>query len=245
MSIAKLSIVGAVALTGILLPATLEHRSQVQLREENKALREQLRRLSRVAADNERLSNVVAQAKIAQDHANRQFEELLRLRKEVGRWGQRDQPDSASMVSLAQHPDQEQATELQRLQEEVRRLQQENQELEALREEVRQLRAAASSAPAEEASAAQTEATEDRPLSIRLIRTQGASFAEKLKRSVGAQESETFQEVFARFLQANGIQPGAVAAAAYDERTGRVIVRATPAVLEQIDRLTTALDQSP
>ena len=77
-----------------------------------------------------------------------------------------------------------------------------------------------------------------------MIDTQGDAFAEKLKRSVAAQENETFQEVFSRFLQVNGIDVSNVAGFGYNERTGKVIVRAPQATLDQIEKLTVALDRA-
>ena len=58
---------------------TVQHQAQLQLRDENKSLREQL---EQIEADNERLSNLVKQAN--NQIPNEQFMELLKLRGEAG-----------------------------------------------------------------------------------------------------------------------------------------------------------------
>ena len=74
------------AVAGILLAAAaialvIQNQAQVKLRAENKSLRQQLDQLARLQADNEQLSNRLAQATAA---ADAQTTELLKLRNEVG-----------------------------------------------------------------------------------------------------------------------------------------------------------------
>jgi myosin heavy subunit len=59
----------------------MQQQAQVKLRQENESLRQQLDQLARLQADNEHLSNSLAQAKAA---AEGQTTELLKLRNEVG-----------------------------------------------------------------------------------------------------------------------------------------------------------------
>jgi myosin heavy subunit len=59
----------------------MQQQAQVKLRQENESLRQQLDQLVRLQADNEHLSNSLAQAKAA---ADAQTTELLKLRNEVG-----------------------------------------------------------------------------------------------------------------------------------------------------------------
>jgi alanyl-tRNA synthetase len=59
----------------------MQQQAQVKLRQENESLRQQLDQLVRLQADNEHLSNSLAQAKAA---ADAQTMELLKLRNEVG-----------------------------------------------------------------------------------------------------------------------------------------------------------------
>jgi predicted MPP superfamily phosphohydrolase len=58
---------------------TVQHQSSAKLREENRALRQQLEQSAELMAANQRLSNLVAQASGRQPMADEQFRELLRL----------------------------------------------------------------------------------------------------------------------------------------------------------------------
>jgi hypothetical protein len=75
-------IVGLVLVAGAAIIWAVHHRAQVRLREENDSLRQQLEQLTQIEADNERLSNLVAQAN--NQLPNEQLMELLKLRGEVG-----------------------------------------------------------------------------------------------------------------------------------------------------------------
>ena len=77
----KLGIISAMVVAGVTTPLVFQHQSQVKLREDNQALWQQVTQL---AAENERLSNLVARANSSQALANGQPGELLRLRGEVG-----------------------------------------------------------------------------------------------------------------------------------------------------------------
>jgi hypothetical protein len=61
-----------------------ERQAEGEVRAENQALREQVERLARIGAENERLSNLVAQATAAPRLPAAQLSELLRLRGEAG-----------------------------------------------------------------------------------------------------------------------------------------------------------------
>jgi len=80
----KLGIIGAVVAAGVAAPLLIQHQAQLKLREENQSLRRQLDQLAQLNAENQRLSNLVAQAKDSQSSTNGQFAELLRLRGQVG-----------------------------------------------------------------------------------------------------------------------------------------------------------------
>jgi hypothetical protein len=227
---------------GILVPAFLQRRAQMALRAENEALRHQAEQALRLSVENLRLSNSLAESKRVAEELKDQSQELLKVRAELQRFRQQQAPASNVIVRAATNGV---GNDVASLRAEVGQLRQEIQELALLREQVRQLQAETVSADTNETVVTNTVAqAEEQPLSIRLIRTQGDAFAEKLKRSVGAKDDESFEEVFARFLQMNGIPTSTVAAAAYDARTGRVILRASPATLDQIESLTTALDRS-
>jgi len=223
------------------IPIIRQRKAEVRLRDENSALRQQADRLTHVSADNQRLSNVITEVRLAQVDARNHFPELVALRAEVARLKDLNEHSESALRSS----EREQRGEVAILRSEVARLSDEAQELESLREEIRQLRAAATTAPAEPTPPSDALETETGETSIRMIRTQGDAFAEKLKSSVGAKDEESFLDVFSRFLQLNGIQTNGVATAAYDQRTGRVIVRGTTATLDQVERVTRALDQAP
>jgi RNA polymerase sigma factor (sigma-70 family) len=77
----KLGIISAIVVAGVATPLVLQHQSQVRLREDNQAFRQQVDQL---AAENERLANLVARANSSQALAIDQPSEILRLRGEVG-----------------------------------------------------------------------------------------------------------------------------------------------------------------
>src|SRR5439155_5108481 len=79
----KLGIIGAIAVAGVATPLLLQHEAQVELREENRSLRQQIERQAQFKAENERLSNLIAQANGSQLSKD-QLSELMRLRGEVG-----------------------------------------------------------------------------------------------------------------------------------------------------------------
>jgi RNA polymerase sigma factor (sigma-70 family) len=82
MSMTKLQLgLGAIIVGGLAATVAIQLQAESKVREENQALRLQLAGL---AAENESLSNRVAQATLARPLADDQFRELLRLRGEVG-----------------------------------------------------------------------------------------------------------------------------------------------------------------
>ena len=80
----KFGIISVIAVTGVATELVIQSQSQASLREENQALHQQASQLSQVAAENERLSNLVVQANSAESLSREQMRELLRLRGEVG-----------------------------------------------------------------------------------------------------------------------------------------------------------------
>ena len=81
---AILSVICATAAVGVMIWLAVEHQAGLRLRQENTALRQQLDQLAGVVAENERLSNLVAQASSSQSLPDERLTELLRLRGEVG-----------------------------------------------------------------------------------------------------------------------------------------------------------------
>jgi len=83
MTMTKLqsAIVGAVVIAGVATPLVI--REQAKLRQENESLRKQAEQLTPVQADNERLSNLLAETASSQKLASNQLSDLLKLRGEV------------------------------------------------------------------------------------------------------------------------------------------------------------------
>ena len=81
MTTLKFGVITAIV-TATAIPFWMQHRSVIRLREENKSLQEQTERLAGLSADNERLSNLLANA--SRPVAADQLSELLKLRSEVG-----------------------------------------------------------------------------------------------------------------------------------------------------------------
>jgi hypothetical protein len=73
----------AAGVVGVAIFLGVGHQARVDLEEENEALRQQVDQMGALVAENERLSNLVAQASQAQSLPEDQLRELLRLRGEV------------------------------------------------------------------------------------------------------------------------------------------------------------------
>ena len=79
-----LSMLGVTAVVGATIWLGVEHQSRLRLGEQNKVLRQQFDQMASLAAENERMSNLVAKASRSQALPDDQSRELLRLRGEVG-----------------------------------------------------------------------------------------------------------------------------------------------------------------
>ena len=79
-----LGVLCATALVGMTIWLAVEHQAWCRLGEENTALRQQLDRMAGLVAENERLSNLLAQAKSPRPLPDDRLKELLRLRGEAG-----------------------------------------------------------------------------------------------------------------------------------------------------------------
>jgi RNA polymerase sigma factor (sigma-70 family) len=85
MAKTKAAVFGAVLFGAVATPWIVQHQTQVRLQAQNGSLQQQLDQLEQVNVENERLSNLVAQASSGQSFTEEQMRELLRLRGEVGR----------------------------------------------------------------------------------------------------------------------------------------------------------------
>ncbi len=79
-----LSVLCGTAVVALAIWLAVEHQARLRLGDEHKALEQQLDQMAGLAADNERLSNLVAQAGRSGSLPDEQSQELLRLRGEVG-----------------------------------------------------------------------------------------------------------------------------------------------------------------
>ena len=80
----KASAFAVLAVAGLATPLVISHQTQSRLFQENQSLRQQVAQLSPMAAENERLSNQVAEVQSSRVLAQQQAGELLRLRGELG-----------------------------------------------------------------------------------------------------------------------------------------------------------------
>jgi predicted metal-dependent hydrolase len=255
MPISKFGIFGVLAVAAIAILAVVQHHSEMELLDKNQLLQKQVAKLNRISTENERLSNLVAQAKAAQAGANEQFQELVKLRAEMAHLSNEKQDSTRSNQEKAIQAATDQARELGALRTDVKGL---TDVIGKLRNEIRDLHALAS-APAPEGAGAPAASSasdaapantgpsvagENAPVAIRMIDTHADTFPDKLKRSVSAQDGESFQEVFGRFLQVNGVDVTGIVGLVYDERTGRVIIRAPQPTLDAVERVTLALDRT-
>ena len=81
----KTGVISAIVVASVVTPLMVQHQAQARLRVQDEALRDRTDRLTRLQEENERLSNRFAQANKSSALSNEQFNELLRLRGEVGR----------------------------------------------------------------------------------------------------------------------------------------------------------------
>ena len=81
MKPAKIIVVAVIMITAVIIGLIVQQRAQEKLRAENESLAQQIVQLR---TDNESLSNLVVQAKSLQSLPKEQFNELLKLRGEVG-----------------------------------------------------------------------------------------------------------------------------------------------------------------
>ena len=97
-----LGTISVIAVACLTVRLVIQTQSQARLREENQALRQQTSQLAQLAAENERLSNPVVQAKSAESLPREQMSELLRLRDEATRLrGQLQEVASSARVASA------------------------------------------------------------------------------------------------------------------------------------------------
>ena len=85
MTTLQKTLVAVVIGIGLATPLLVQHRAQARLRQQEETSRKRAGRLAILRVENEGFSNLLALAKTAQPGANDQFNEVLKLRGEVGR----------------------------------------------------------------------------------------------------------------------------------------------------------------
>src|SRR5438552_8989463 len=81
----KTGVISAIVVASVVTPLLVQHQAQARLRDQDEALRQQTDQATKLQAENERLSSLLAGAKSPRSLSNDQLSELLRLRGEVGR----------------------------------------------------------------------------------------------------------------------------------------------------------------
>ncbi len=81
----KTGIAGAIVVTSVVTPLLVQQRAHARLRDQDEGLRQRAVRLANLSAENQQLSNLLAQANGSPSLSKDQLSELLRLRGEVGR----------------------------------------------------------------------------------------------------------------------------------------------------------------
>jgi RNA polymerase sigma factor (sigma-70 family) len=108
MSKLKVGLIGALVVAGVATPLLIQNQSQAKLRAENEQLRQHNTKLTEqvtpLAAENARLSNLIAQATENQSGQQSQSNELLKLRGEVARLRQ-DSRESRSRAGASEPVD--------------------------------------------------------------------------------------------------------------------------------------------
>ncbi|MEK7675935.1 MAG: sigma factor-like helix-turn-helix DNA-binding protein, partial [Verrucomicrobiota bacterium] len=78
-------LVATIVVASVMTPALVQHRAQTKLAEQDSALRRQADQLAELQKENEHLANLLAQATSSRPLPDGQFNELLRLRGQIGR----------------------------------------------------------------------------------------------------------------------------------------------------------------
>jgi len=137
----------------------VEHEARVTLAQQNGALRERVSQIDQVIAENQRLSNLVAQANVSLSRPNQRAEAPsgtdARAVAPPGTNKLAEAPSGTDKRAEAPTGTDKRSKELVRLRGEVEVLRQQSKEIETLREDTRQVRAAQPTGPVTQ-SAAQT-----------------------------------------------------------------------------------------
>src|SRR5439155_21440550 len=76
----KTGVISAIVVASVVTPLVVQHQAQARLRDQDEALHQQANHLAKLQAENERLSNLLSQAKDSRSPSDDQLSELMRLR---------------------------------------------------------------------------------------------------------------------------------------------------------------------
>ncbi|HEU0039199.1 MAG TPA: hypothetical protein VFR76_07990, partial [Verrucomicrobiae bacterium] len=92
-------LVATIIVTSVITPVLVQHRAQTKLAEQDNALGRQADRLAELQLENKRLTNLIAESNSSRSVPSGQFNELLRLRGQVGRLSREAQELTRLMAS--------------------------------------------------------------------------------------------------------------------------------------------------
>jgi hypothetical protein len=146
-----LSIVCTLASAGLAVRVVVEREARITLDQQDGALRERVSQIDQVIAENQRLSNLVAQANVPLSRPNERAEAPSgtdkRAEASPGTDKQAEVPSGTDKQTEASSGTDKRSQELVRLRGEVEVLRQQSKEIETLREDTRQVRAAQPTGP--------------------------------------------------------------------------------------------------
>lgn len=146
-----LSIVCTLASAGLAVRLVVEHEARVTLDQQDAALRERVSQIDQVIAENQRLSNLVAQANVSLSRPNERAEASSGTDKRAEASSGTDDravaPSGTDKRAEAPSGTNKRSQELVRLRGEVEVLRQQSKEIETLREDTRQVRAVQPTGP--------------------------------------------------------------------------------------------------
>ena len=96
-------LVAAMVVASVITPVLVQHRAQTKLAEQDRALQRQAGQLAELQKENERLANLLAEANSSRSLPSGLFNELLRLRGQVGRLN-RDVRELAELKATSSTP---------------------------------------------------------------------------------------------------------------------------------------------
>lgn len=206
MTMAKLKLgISALIMAGATTALVVQHQTQEKLRSENELLQQQITQLR---SDNGTLSNRVADIGDAKKLSDNQFNELLKLRGEVGLLRQQTN--------------------------EVGKLREENQQLRVAITKPKFIDPNTGQFVTKEQSDVMNT---NQMMYSRHFRINTTTFFENLKHSFPANEGETQTQTFVRFLKQNGVELNPPESLFLNDQLGELFVRTSATNLDTIENI--------